>query len=72
MSIIDPVLLEEMIHEELNLIAKEKDIKRLEEICERRRNRVAAWKHLVDVYRENPIEPNEMESVPCEDVPPKP
>ena len=56
MSIIDPVLLEEMIHEELNLIAKEKEMERLQERCRRYRNRVEALQRLVEVLKENPVE----------------
>lgn len=62
MSTLKTELLQELVREEQNLIAKEKEVERLQQICERRRNRVAAFKYLAQVLQENPIELDELDS----------
>ena len=61
MTTIDPELLKELAREEQNLAEREKEVERRQQICERRRNRVGAFKYLVEVLRANPVEPNDVE-----------
>ena len=62
MSTIRPEVLQELVNEEQNLHARAKDMEQMQEICERYRNRVAAFKYLLEVLRANPVEPTEVES----------